>query len=199
MGLDMYFNKVKLCPGYSIKQCVNAPYYYDKMDSDDFEYLELTKEDIIKMRDYGVKEEDVAYFRKFNALHNWILQNVIEDGEDNVTYYEIPPEVLKHLLSDLQQVKDSIRLLPYNETEQYKRLDDRVKEQLFGNMQVNPEEYRLVDDIETCKEVLPTTPGFFFGSTVYDEWYAKDVEDAIEQLGGVSLQDDEILTYYAWY
>ena len=36
-------------------------------------------------------------------------------------------------------------------------------------------------DEELSKVTLPTTAGFFFGSTDYDEWYYKDCEDAIEQ------------------
>ena len=31
-------------------------------------------------------------------------------------------------------------------------------------------------------ELIPTQPGFFFGSTEYDEWYFKDLEYTVEML-----------------
>jgi len=49
---------------------------------------------------------------------------------------------------------------------------------------------KLEELLETCKKVsadhslasslLPTQRGFFFGSTEYDEYYFKDIEDTIE-------------------
>jgi hypothetical protein len=56
-------------------------------------------------------------------------------------------------------------------------------------------EERLAELLDICKEVLedptkgeqllPTTPGFFFGSTDYDEWYIKDIQHTIEVLESV--------------
>lgn len=35
---------------------------------------------------------------------------------------------------------------------------------------------------EVCEKELPTTSGFFFGSTDYDQWYVNDIDSSIEQL-----------------
>mgnify|MGYP003350198378 CR=1 FL=1 len=37
----------------------------------------------------------------------------------------------------------------------------------------------VLADPETAKEELPTTSGFFFGSTDYDEWYFEDLKKTI--------------------
>lgn len=38
------------------------------------------------------------------------------------------------------------------------------------------------DDVEYAEEHLPTTSGFFFGSTEYDEWYWEDVKRCLAQM-----------------
>ena len=40
----------------------------------------------------------------------------------------------------------------------------------------------VLEDRSRADELLPTTSGFFFGSTEYDEWYFKKLEDTINQL-----------------
>src|SRR3982751_6350886 len=35
---------------------------------------------------------------------------------------------------------------------------------------------------DNAAELLPTTSGFFFGGTDYDEWYFQSMEDTIQQL-----------------
>jgi hypothetical protein len=41
---------------------------------------------------------------------------------------------------------------------------------------------KVLADHSLAEELLPTTSGFFFGSTDYDEWYFKDVEDCKKQM-----------------
>ena len=70
-------------------------------------------------------------------------------------------------------------------------------------------------DVETvishCKEVLadhslaekllPTQAGFFFGSTDYNEWYFKDVEDVLEKFTKyLEGWDDDTIgwVYFSW-
>jgi hypothetical protein len=43
--------------------------------------------------------------------------------------------------------------------------------------------YRVLDNPSSIgPELLPTTAGFFFGGTEYDEWYAQDVQDVLTAL-----------------
>lgn len=63
---------------------------------------------------------------------------------------------------------------------------------------INVEREKLVELLELCKkvalqpanapEVLPTSSGFFFGSTEYDEWYMEDIKHTIEGLERVLEQ-----------
>ena len=38
------------------------------------------------------------------------------------------------------------------------------------------------DDPTKAEELLPTKEGFFFGPTVYDDWYLENVRETVEQL-----------------
>lgn len=68
--------------------------------------------------------------------------------------------------------------------------------------------------LNTCKDVLahkfntkyaeenlPTTSGFFFGSTEYDNWYYQDVEDCIKQMKKLYKsmnEEDFVYWYFSW-
>lgn len=39
---------------------------------------------------------------------------------------------------------------------------------------------KVVNNHELSEELLPTTSGFFFGSTDYDEWYYKSLQEVID-------------------
>lgn len=83
--------------------------------------------------------EDVGYWRKFNALHNWFVQNV-QGGVD-----ECKPHFVG--IDDLNNLKE-----------------------ILENVLKNKDE---------AHEILPTTSGFFFGGTDYDEYYFEDVESTL--------------------
>lgn len=83
-----------------------------------------------------VNREEVAYWRKFNALHRWMVENV-QNGVDDCGSYEVTPEHFKKLNAAVNLV--------------------------LGNPSLAEAEF-------------PTTSGFFFGSTDYDEWYWENME-----------------------
>ena len=57
---------------------------------------------------------------------------------------------------------------------------------------------RVLDDREQARELLPTTQGFFFGSTEYDEWYFKDIESTIRIVdSALELPDSWDLEYHS--
>lgn len=43
----------------------------------------------------------------------------------------------------------------------------------------------VMDDRSRAAELLPAQSGFFFGSTDYDEWYFRDVENTLKWLNGM--------------
>lgn len=51
---------------------------------------------------------------------------------------------------------------------------------------------------EEAVKLLPTTSGFFFGSTEYDEWYWKDIEETRDRLNEL-LSDPTIDDYCFTY
>ena len=53
-----------------------------------------------------------------------------------------------------------------------------------------------------AEEVLPTSDGFFFGNTEYDEWYFKDLEYTYKEVDRVIKETDwdaEEVCYYEWW
>lgn len=61
--------------------------------------------------------EEVAYWRKANAIHNWIVANV-QDNVDNCAYYYMEKRQLKQLLTICEKilanptVENAMELLP---------------------------------------------------------------------------------------
>lgn len=61
---------------------------------------------------------------------------------------------------------------------------------------------KVLNNHDLAEEILPTSSGFFFGSTEYDEWYFKDLEDTIEQIEKILNEtdfDEEQIYYYEWW
>lgn len=106
--------------------------------------------------------EEVGYFRKFNALHNFIVaMKGVED--DNLKEIFLTEDDVIQILNTLKKVSKNHEL---------------------------------------CDKLLPTQDGFFFGSTSYDEWYFKDVEEGVklfEEVLNTFNFDDYLFIYLAWY
>lgn len=142
MGLDMYLSR---------KIYIGANYEYRKIIGN-IEIFEGEKKTPIKIDFSKVYEitERVGYWRKFNALHKWFVDN-IQDGEDDCGEYWISDKQLKELLEILKKIH---------------------------NKEGSPE------------ELMPTTSGFFFGGTDYDECYYSDIKDSIEIIEEVLKDTD---------
>jgi hypothetical protein len=48
----------------------------------------------------------------------------------------------------------------------------------------------VFNDHSKAEELLPSTSGFFFGNTDYDEWYYNDVQHTIEILDKILSESD---------
>lgn len=53
------------------------------------------------------------------------------------------------------------------------------------------------DARKIAEKLLPTTSGFFFGDTDYNEWYYQDLEDTIEQLKDID-EDGHYIYEASW-
>lgn len=137
MGLDMFLSRKVYIPE-------------NKRQSVKIEGVEHVRTEKVKYI-----EEDVGYWRKANAIHNWFVHNV-QNGEDNCGEYYVEWERLVEL----------------------KELVDQV-----------------CADHSLAESLLPTTSGFFFGSTDYDEYYFQDLEytrDLLQEIidYGMAVRDD---------
>jgi hypothetical protein len=100
----------------------------------------------------------VAYWRKSNAIHGWIINRT--NAIDDCTPIQLCMEDLVELLGVCKEISN---------------------------------------DPSKAQELLPPTPGFFFGSTEIDEWYMYDIESTIEKLTKIINQsvDDTMFEYHA--
>lgn len=110
--------------------------------------------------------EEVAYWRKANQIHHWFVVNV-QDGEDDCRPYDV----------DISQLKE------------LKELCEKVLEMV--QVQSTKDGFRI-KNVEEIAGLLPTSGGFFFGSTEYDEDYLQDLRDTVNQLTKVILRDEEL-------
>lgn len=108
--------------------------------------------------------EDVAYWRKANAIHNWFVENV-QDGVDDCRKYYVSHKKLRELLDTCKTVLNSSK------------------------------DGLIIEDSSVAVELLPTTNGFFFGSTDYDEYYLDDIKYTIDVLEE-ALKDENAEFYY---
>lgn len=79
--------------------------------------LDGKERDDIKSERISYVTETMGSWRKFNALHNWFVENV-QEGDDNCAEYIVPIEMLKELRTILTDVKKN-------------RGNDKIAEELF--------------------------------------------------------------------
>ena len=112
--------------------------------------------------------EEAGCWRKANAIHNWFVQNV-QDGNDNCKEYYVSKESMQKLLDTVNRVLDASELVEGEINNGY-RIKDGMREPIV-------EKGKYIKDSTVARELLPTTEGFFFGSTDYDEYYYQDLID----------------------
>lgn len=210
MGLDMYLYRAKL-HGHSIRQATLVENYLDlqKWNADNPEktytlqewchqdpadiqpkaLADLTPE--FKMgyyywdtrKAYGHMRifQNCAYWRKANAIHAWFVENVQNGVDDCDTYLvtrdqlEALKEACEIVLSKVQTTDSQVCVgIQYKDGQSTQMMED-------GKVITNP---------DVCEELLPTQGGFFFGSTDYDEWYIKDLENTVKMITEVLEQTD---------
>jgi hypothetical protein len=105
-------------------------------------------------------EEEVAYWRKANAIHAWFVRNVQEGKDDCETYY-VSRDQLEVLLDTVNAVLESLRVITGNSA-----------------------------DADVAEQLLPTQPGFFFGDIGYDGWYVRQLEYTSEVLTRLLAEEE---------
>jgi len=178
MGLDMFL---------SSKLYIGANHEHNKVSGK----IELTRDgqpldiDLSRLREMVFAE---AYWRKANAIHKWFVDNV-QEGVDKCQESYVSEEQLIDLRDTCQQVLDRSKLVKGQVQNGYIFKD--------GETIPNLEEGELLADTSLAEELLPTTSGFFFGSTEYSQWYIQDLRDTVEQIDAVlKRNEDKEVSYY---
>lgn len=115
--------------------------------------------------------EEVGYWRKFNALHGWFVQNC-GDGEDKCQEIYVGEDNMKELLGILNKVQTIL-----NESE----LVTKVQKDWNGK----DYEVQVYDKTDEVEEIFAPTEGFFFGSNEIDRYFKEDVDRTIEMIEGL--------------
>ena len=140
----------------------------------------------INLNKVSVIIEDAGYWRKANHIHRWFVENV-QDGEDDCGEYYVERDKLQELLDICNEILKNVELVDGDITNGY-RYTENGKEPII-------EKGKVVKSDSLLRELLPTTSGFFFGGTEYDEYYIRDVEDTVKILEE-ALADDSGDYYY---
>lgn len=135
-------------------------------------------------------DNEVAYWRKANAIHNWMVKNV-QNNVDNCEYYPISKEQIESLKNLCEDLKSKVTL-------KKGKVVDYYYFNGFGKEIPHYIDGEVIENVEICKELLPTTSGFFFGSTDYDEWYYDQILNTIEQLDKI-LKETNFEEYEIYY
>lgn len=112
-------------------------------------------------------------WRKANAIHRWFVANA-QNGNDDCGMYEVDVNDLARLHDACKEVLESTELVTA-EIENGKLLQN-------GEWVSNIVKGQKLADPTKAMELLPTTDGFFFGSTAYDQYYWWDIQYTMEKL-----------------
>lgn len=190
MGLDMYLNR-------SIRG-------YRKADGTISHSMDDYKSDKFG-RGNGVTETtEAAYWRKANMIHRWFVDNVC-DGKDDCREYDVALEDIKKLLgiceNILKLVKGAKMAVPKSQKNDY------LKQHPNGELTMTLQDtsykffskssgvwwFELPKPIQDkVADLLPTTSGFFFGSTEYGGGYLYQIALTVEVLKQLIKEDEKL-------
>ena len=186
MGLDMYLSaKINFYPDWKESRRVDKPVMKTIRKAIQAHLgFEIPKTDNL---DYIKVEFEAGYWRKANQIHKWFVDNV-QDGEDNCGEYYVSREKLEELREICVKLLANLKLADGQIQNGYQYTKAGKKPIM--------EEGKYVTNPEVAEELLPTTEGFFFGSTNYDQWYYDDIKYTVEILDKCLTYPEEFEFYY---
>jgi hypothetical protein len=176
MGLDMYLYKKTYVKNWEH----NGP---ENQHQITVSKGGVTREDIKPDRICYITEE-VAYWRKFNALHGWFV-NECGGGRDECQQIYVSSEELTNLLILLKQVQTVVN--------NSKKVVTTLKD-----WQGEDYEYEVYECEEEIKQLFAPTEGFFFGGTEIDTWYKQSVDETITIIEDLLKEDEESKKHGLW-
>lgn len=157
MGLDMYLNKETYVQNWEHHSKENKHTISVKKGG-------KVRTDIKPERITYITEQ-VGYWRKFNALHGWIVNNCA-DGVDECQRISLSSDDITKLLDTLKQVQTLL---------------NKAKKVVKVEKDWNGEEYDVTvyDCEDEISDLLSPTQGFFFGGYQIDDYYKHEVDRSV--------------------
>ena len=179
MGLDMYLTKK-----YYVKN-------WSHMTEDEIHKITILRggePSLIPADKISNIECEMMCWRKANAIHKWFVDNV-QDGKDDCGEYYVSREKLTELFNICNIVleKSKVENGKVHNGTTYTLENGRVENYIDGKVIVNA---------HVAQEFLPTTSGFFFGNTDYDEYYIQDIEYTAKELTKILASPKDDGTFY---
>jgi len=131
--------------------------------------------------------EEAGYWRKANAIHKWFVDNV-QKGNDNCGEYYVDENQMLELLVTIKKVIEASELVDGDVVNGYSFKDGK-KTPIIGKG-------KTIKDPTVAQTLLPTTEGFFFGGTEYDQYYIDDLRQT-QQILEECLKDKRGDYYYS--
>lgn len=174
MGLDMYLNKKTYVQNWDHNTPEQKHNIIIKLGGN-------IRKDIKPERIIYI-EEQVLYWRKANAIHQWFIDNCADGNGDQTEMY-VGLDQLKELRDTCKKVLDASKLVK-----------GKIKNGEMGTptgWKPIMEDGRYIEDPTIAGELLPTTDGFFFGSTDYDEYYYQDIKFTYDELNKIIEEENQ--------
>lgn len=135
------------------------------------------------------EDGEIGYWRKANHIHKWFVENV-QNGVDDCGFYAVSKDKLLELHKLCKEILEKCVLVEGEVNNGYTLGAD-------GSRVYHKEPGRIVSNPEIAEELLPCQSGFFFGSTDYDEYYIKDIEDTIQIIED-ALKEETVYYHSSW-
>lgn len=175
MGLDSYL----------YKKTYISPYDKELEFSIKLHKKGFETENQIDIKKVRYIEEEIAYWRKANQIHNFFVQHC-GNGVDECQDIDVTRADLMELVARCNRILNNKKNIGKKEI--------TIKDILTN--EEHQETVRFLKDITEAEDLLPTTSGFFFGSTDYDEYYLRDLELTVRYLTPyLEEKDDWSISY----
>ncbi len=145
-----------------------------------------------------VEDDEIGYWRKFNALHSLMLEVGGADPDSNCEEIPLTLENLQHIYDICKEVKDILDKAPKFDYDN----DWDIREVEVDDPLTHDGPYFFNEETkeQVCKLMEPQD-GFFWGDTDIDDFYHVKVTQTIpilEKAIELAKQGEE-LYYYCWW
>lgn len=129
------------------------------------------------------KEKKAEMLKMFPELEVYLNEddNPIREVKAEVGYWRKANQIHNWFVQNIQDGEDDCRSY-YVDRKQLEQLKNLCRQ--------------VLEDKSLADELLPTTSGFFFGSTDFDDWYFSDLENTVKIIDNVlALPEDWSFEY----